>query len=113
MCEGIAAELEGIQLGDQRLNWRSQQVIAALAANPEASVNAACDGWGDTLAAYRLFDKDAVTPERILAPHRAATVKRMCEQRVVLLVQATTELDDTAHPPRDAKCLNKPDRFGL
>ena len=51
MCEGTAEELLGIDLGDKRLNRRSALVIEALAANPEASVNAACDGWSDTLAA--------------------------------------------------------------
>ena len=38
MCEGIAAELEGIDLGDKRLNRRSQQLIEALAANSEATL---------------------------------------------------------------------------
>ena len=47
MCEGIAAELEGIDLGDKRLNKRSQKLIEALAANSETSINSACDGWGD------------------------------------------------------------------
>ena len=65
MCEGIVEELRGIDLGDQRLNRRSALVMEALAANPEASINAACDGWSDTLAAYRLFNNDAVTPELI------------------------------------------------
>ena len=73
MCEGIVEELRGIDLGDQRLNRRSARVIEALAANPEASINGACDGWGDTLAAYRLFNNAAVTPEQILQPHREAT----------------------------------------
>jgi hypothetical protein len=113
MCEGIAAELEGMDLGDKRLNRRSKKVLTALAANPEASINSACDGWGDTIAAYRLFDNPAVTPEKILAPHRAATIARMREQLVVLIAQDTTEVDLTKHPPSDAQCLNKPDRFGL
>jgi len=51
MCEGIADELQGIDLGDKRLNRRSKRVIEALAANPEASINASCDGWSDTIAA--------------------------------------------------------------
>lgn len=51
MCEGIGAELAGIDLGDKRLNQRSVRVLETLAANPQASVNAACDGWSDTLAA--------------------------------------------------------------
>ena len=62
MCDGIADELQGIDLGDACLNKRSKQVIEALAANPEASINASCEGWNDTLAAYRFFDNDAVSP---------------------------------------------------
>ena len=113
MCEGIVEELRGIDLGDKRLNRRSALVIEALAANPEASVNAACDGWSDTLAAYRFFNNDSVTPEQILQPHREATQRRMCEHPVVLIVQDTTELDYTKHPTDDAQCLNTESRFGL
>ena len=113
MCEGIADELNGIDLGDKRLNKRSKHLVEALAANPEASINAASDGWGDTAAAYRFFDNPAVTPEAILRPHREATIRRMREHPVVLLVQDTTELDYTAHPPKDARCLNTAERFGL
>ena len=113
MCEGIVEELQGIDLGDQRLNRRSQPVLEALAANPEASVNAACEGWSDTLAADRLFNNPAVTPEQILQPHLAATRRRMREQPVVLIVQDTTELDFTKPPTDDARCLNTEQRFGL
>ena len=113
MCEGIADELQGIDLGDRRLNKRSRRVIEALAANPEASVNAACQGWGETLAAYRFFNNQAVSPEQILQPHLQATQRRMREHSVVLIVQDTTELDFTDHPPKDARCLNTKDRFGL
>ena len=51
MCEGIVDELCGVPLGDERLNQRSDQILEALAANPEASLNAACDGWSDSIAA--------------------------------------------------------------
>lgn len=113
MKAGMAAELAGIQLGDQRLNRRSQQILAALAANPEASINAAHEGWSDTQAAYRFFDNPAVTPEKILQPHLEATRQRMRAQPVVLIAQDTTELDYTAHPPGDALCLNTKQRRGL
>lgn len=113
MCEGIAAELDGIDLGDKRLNRRSKRVLEALAAKPEASINSACEGWGDTLAAYRLFDNAALTPEKILQPHYEATMRRLREHPVVLVIQDTTELDFTHHPPRDTQCLNTPKRFGL
>ena len=113
MCEGIAAELEGIDLGDKRLNKRREHIIEALAADPQASVNAACDGWSDTLAAYRFFDNKSVKPEQILQPHVDATKRRMSEHPVVLIVQDTTELDFSNHPPDDAGCLNREDRFGI
>jgi hypothetical protein len=113
MCDGIVDELCGIDLGDERLNKRSRKVIEALVANPEASINAACDGWADTLAAYRFFDNENVTPEQILEPHRQATLRRMTEHPVVLIAQDTTELDYTAHPPKDARCLNEETRLGL
>jgi Transposase DNA-binding/Transposase Tn5 dimerisation domain len=111
--EGIAEELQGIDLGDKRLDKRSRRIIETLAANPEASINASCEGWSETLAVYRFFDNDAVTPEQILRPHREATQRRMREQAVVLIVQDTTELDYSDHPPKDARCLNEETRFGL
>jgi len=113
MCEGIADELQGVDLGDKRLNRRSVRVIESLAANPEASINASCEGWAETLAAYRFFDNDSVTPEQILEPHLRATQRRMRDHPVVLIVQDTTELDYTQHPPKDARCLNYEQRFGL
>ena len=93
MCEGIAVELCGIQLGDERLKQRSYQILAALAANPEASINASCEGWSESIAADRFFNHASVTPEQILQPHREATQRRLREQPVVLIVQDTTELD--------------------
>ncbi len=113
MCEGIAEEFEGIEFGDQRLNKRSVAILEALAANPEASINAAIESWGDTLAAYRFFRNANVTPEEILRPHHEATQRRLARYPLVLVVQDTTEFDLTAHPPEDAQCLEAEHRFGL
>lgn len=112
MCEGIVGELEGIDLGDERLNKRSKKVLADLAARPQLSINASVDGWSDTLATYRLFDNQKVTPELVLQPHIEATKRRVVGQPVVLVVQDTTELDLSEHPPLDARCLDKSYRFG-
>ena len=95
------------------MNKRSQKLIEALAANSETSINSACDGWGDTIAAYRFFDNRAVDPDEILKPHIEATKRRMREHPLVLVLQDTTEADYTLHPPDDARCLNTEDRFGL
>jgi hypothetical protein len=113
MEERIGAELTGIDLGDERLNRRSKKVLEALAANPQASINAACSGWSETLAAYRFFDNPAVEPEKILAPHQQATKQRIQAHPVVLVIQDTTEFDFTSHPPQDAGCLDKSYRFGF
>lgn len=51
MGDGIAAELDGIDLGDKRLNQRSWKMMEVLAANPQASCNAALGGWAETHAA--------------------------------------------------------------
>ena len=92
------------------MNQRSRQVLEALSADPGASSTGRLRSGGDTLAAYRLFDNQAVTPEAILEPHYQAT--RIGEHPVVLVLQDTTELDFTKHPATDAGCLNMPDRFG-
>lgn len=113
MCEGIARELDGIDLGDRRLNRRSQRIITALAAHCEASVNAAMSGWADTQAAYRFFSNDQVTPEQILVPHVAATHGRIREQATVLVLQDTTAFNFSAHPARDQQCLCEPTQRGF
>lgn len=113
MCDGIENELEGIDLGDVRLNRRSKHVLKALAAKSEASINMACETWADTMAAYRLFNNPGVLPDKILAPHRQATAARMSQEPVVLVVQDTTELDFTKHPAADVRHLNNEHRRGL
>jgi hypothetical protein len=50
------------------------------------------------VGAYRVFHSNLVTPEKILAPHRVATVERARESKgSLLLVQDTTEIDYTSH----------------
>lgn len=49
--------------------------------------------WQETKAAYRFFANKSVTPSKILAPHKAATVRRVSTHNTVLLLQDTTELN--------------------
>lgn len=92
----IQLELESIDLGDKRLNRRCEKLLSRFIENPQASINAACQGWAETHAAYQFFDHDAVTEESILAPHRQATLQRIQAESVVLIAQDTTELDYTS-----------------
>lgn len=113
MMDSIVDELQEIDLGDERLNRRSRRVIEALHADMQASINGAFDCWADTLAAYRLFNNPHVTPAAILAAHSRCSERRISEQPCVLVLQDTTELDFSKHPPRDAGCLTKVNRRGL
>ena len=49
-------------------------------------------------AAYRFFDHESTTMDRLLEPHRGATVARLRREPVVLLVQDTTSLNYTGRP---------------
>jgi hypothetical protein len=91
----IADELRTADPGDKRLDRRFNAVLEQLSQHAAASIPAACGGYAETAAAYRLFDSDKVTLEKILAPHREATRQRLQGHRVVVLVQDTTEIDVT------------------
>ena len=59
------------------------------------SVPAATRGRAEMEAAYRFFDNDKVSPEKILQPHIEATRERISQAEIVLLVQDTTDIDLT------------------
>jgi hypothetical protein len=83
----LVAELETINLGDQRLDERARQVLADLGAQPAASIPGACGGWAETKAAYRLFDHKRVGPQEVLEPHYACSEQRLGEHPLVLCIQ--------------------------
>ena len=93
-----AREMLNVNLGDKRLNRRAAKVLFQLAQRPEGSIPSAFQSWGETLAAYRFFDNEKVSTEKLLEPHRDATLKRAQQFPVVLCVQDTTELDFTSKP---------------
>lgn len=113
MIQAIGAEVENISFGDVRLDERCQKLLETFASNPQASINAACQGWADTQAAYRFFDNDKVQQEKVLEPHRQATLQRAAEYPVVIIAQDTTELDFSAHPPAGAGPLNYEKQLGF
>ena len=110
----LSYEIEGVQLGDKRLNERSTIVLEALYHQSQSSIPTACGGWSETEAAYRFFQNSKVTAAKILAPHKEATLKRMESHEVVLLVQDTTELDYTGRHEKmkDLGYLNWAERRG-
>jgi hypothetical protein len=91
----VIDEMKTVDLKDERLNRRLQEVLSQLASQPTASIPAACGGRAEMTAAYRLFDNDKATFDDVLEPHCAQTRQRVAAQSVVLLVQDTTEIDVT------------------
>lgn len=86
-------EMKTAELEDKRLNARLGMLLSAFGERPTASIPAACGGFKEMTAAYRFFDNEKVTCEKILAPHAERTRERMAQEEVVLLVQDTSELD--------------------
>lgn len=87
-------EVHTADLADRRLNKRLAVLLEQLGEHPQLSIPAACGGWNETMGAYRFFDNEKTSFEKILAPHRDATVERMKSSPVVLLAQDTTEYDE-------------------
>ncbi len=94
-------EMLTANFGDARLRRRAELVLGGLSRRPEGSVPSSFQSWGETQAAYRLFSNEKVTAEKVLEPHRDATLERMKGYPVVLCVQDTTELDYTSKPQID------------
>ena len=87
---------------DERLDKRMRLLLEQLGGKPGASLPAACKGWNETLAAYRFFNNEKVTYQKVLSPNRDATRKRMAGHKAVLCVQDTTEIDFTGRKLKEA-----------
>ena len=93
-------ELGGAPLGDKRLSARLVRSATLLASCPGhvftgAPDRAAVKGY------YRLIDhpdESQVTPEHIVAPHRARTIERMRAHDTVLCIQDGTDLSFATRP---------------
>ena len=110
----LSLELADAELGDPRRSRRLVQVAVRMAQAPERSLSAACGGWNESVAAYRLLAAPQVTPEKILAPHRQALQERAAALPCIAVIQDTTELDFTAMKHMEGTgCLNDDHRRGL
>jgi hypothetical protein len=110
----VIEELATLSLGDKRLKKRAQKVLAQLSRNATDSIAAACGGAAETKAAYRFFDNDQVTPEKIHGTHFDATFARMKEEPVVLIPQDTTVLNfSTQYERKDTGPTTKDSSKGM
>ena len=95
-------EVAAANLGDSRLDDRLAMILSDLGNRPNLSIPAACGGRAEMEAAYRFFDNDKVIFEKVLEPHIARTRERISDQKMVLLVQDSSEIDVT-RPEQEVK----------
>src|SRR5207302_5668638 len=113
MQQWITDELDSCHLGDARLNSRYAKILNRFDVQPSLSIPASCRGRAEVEAAYRFFDNPKVTPAKLLAPHRAATIERVRGTPVVLVAQDSSEVDLTRRRERVGGPLDEGHRWGL
>lgn len=79
------------ELGDQRRTKRMVKLAAQAAAKPDAATPQQTERWADCKAAYRLFDREDVTFDAVIAPHCTAT--RAVGPGTWLVINDTTEIN--------------------
>jgi hypothetical protein len=62
-------EFEALNLGDPRRDWRVKELLKRSAAKPSESIPGACDGWAETMAAYRFPVNEEVEWTDMMQPH--------------------------------------------
>ena len=99
-AQWAANELGGAPLGDKRLSARLVSSAELLAQCPGRVFTGAADRAA-VKGYYRLIehpDESQVTPEHIVAPHRARTLERMRAHDTVLCIQDGTDLSFATRP---------------
>lgn len=94
----ISQEMGYLVLGEKRLEQRALKIISDLSQNPTGSIPEFCGDWAATKATYEFFKNSVSAPERLLAAQGQATLQRMKEHPLILILQDTTSFDYSAHP---------------
>jgi len=93
MSDWVAEEMGESQMQDARHAKRLTTLLTQLSEQPGSSIPRACQGWAETVAVYRFLDNPNVGVDTILSGHKQATLERIREQEVALLVQDTSFLN--------------------
>jgi hypothetical protein len=92
-------EFGDTNLGDRRLDKRLLTLARDFWAQPQSNIPQACKKRAAMKGAYRFFEHESVTMEKLLSSHYQATIARIrATPPTVLTVQDTTELNFATHP---------------
>jgi hypothetical protein len=96
--EWAAQSYAQVDLGDKRLNRRTVEMAAKMAAHPDASLPNQMQSPSALEGAYGELNSERVTLDELIAPTCNDTLAISGRFREVLMVEDTTELDFSAHP---------------
>ena len=89
------AELQGVDLGDKRLDRRAALLLRQFWGKPLAPIPLACAGEANTRGAYRFFANPRTDMDKVLEPHIESALERAAEHEEVLVPQDSTSLNYT------------------
>jgi hypothetical protein len=92
------ATFSSVRLGDPRRDRRAVAIAHAMASETGASLPKQLHDEAALEATYRFLQSGHVSYEELIRPHVEATRQDCREQREVLLIQDTTEIDYQPHP---------------
>lgn len=85
----INDEFSDIEFGDKRLKVRFLKIAEQFSKKSETPINQACEDWADTKAAYRFFNNQKVSSEKIISEHCKRTKIRAECLDTILAIQDT------------------------
>jgi len=110
----VTIELEGIDIGDKRLNNRIMHLLTATYMQPEKSITRLFHTRTEVQACYRFFSNDLVDENKIITPHLQKTIARASEHPVVLSLSDTTSLNYTSrHTLKDSGYISSNNAQGF
>lgn len=93
----VEEEFGTVELYDPRLKRRLFNLVRDFYSQPQAPISQSCGSQAKTIAAYRFFNNERVTMDRVLRAHTEASIERIKAHKVVLAVQDTTTLNYITH----------------
>jgi hypothetical protein len=97
----VSHEMQGVNLLDSRLNRRAARLVRTIARHPAAGFPSVFDSESGLEAFYRFVNNDAVSPDRLLAPHAGEAWRRAAsDPGPVLVLHDTSEFTFKGETPR-------------
>lgn len=97
----LSTELSGAEFGDLRLTQRLRVIVDAVTEKPAEGFPEIMGNDAALEGTYRFLNNGRVTPERILAPHYAATTARVVGEGRALVIHDTSEFKFGGEVPRE------------